>query len=65
MSDYDKAFKAVVDAVGCNRRGWETTSGPETGVGVEFYFTHNKHGTYYVCVDQGEVTACECQSSQE
>jgi hypothetical protein len=56
-NDYDEALTALVKETGSTKRGWSLTSGPETGVGVEYYFTHKQHGTYYVCVDQGEVTS--------
>lgn len=58
-SDYDKALAAVRSASGAsNTAKWAIVSGPETGVGNEFYLQNKTHGTYYVCVDQGEVTAC-------
>jgi len=50
--------QAVIDATGITR-GWKYVDGPETGVGTEFYLTHKDAGTYYVCIDQGEVTACQ------
>jgi hypothetical protein len=58
-SDYDKALAAVRSASGASKKTkWVTVDGPGTGVGNEFYLQNRTHGTYYVCVDQGEVTAC-------
>jgi hypothetical protein len=59
-SDHALALDSVTMATGMSR-GWESVNGLETGVGNEFYFEHPKAGTYYVCVDQGEVTACQKQ----
>ncbi len=60
-SDYDKALAAVRSASGAsNKTKWAIVAGPETGVGNEFYLHNKTRGTYYVCVDQGEVTASLC-----
>jgi hypothetical protein len=60
MNDYDLALSAVKFKTSITR-GWECVDGPITGVGNEFYFRSKTAGTYYVCVDQGEVISCESE----
>lgn len=60
-SDYSKAIRAVAAATGTGTANWESAEGPYTGVGNEFFFHNEDHGTYYVCVDQGEITSCQKQ----
>ena len=55
------AEQAVIDSTGYEH-GWEYVDGPETGVGIEFYLSHKEAGTFYVCIDQGEVTVCSSVS---
>jgi hypothetical protein len=53
LTDHDLAVMAV------GAGDWQLGDGPTTGVGNEMWF-HSKDGaTAYVCVDQGQVTACE------
>jgi hypothetical protein len=61
MNDYDLALTEVKETTNVTR-GWRSVHGPLTGVGNEFYFQSKIAGTYYVCVDQGEVTVCEYQA---
>ncbi len=59
VSDFDKAVAAACAASGASSKTkWSAVDGPTTGVGNEFYLHSKKHGTYYICVDQGEVTSC-------
>lgn len=45
---------------------WEHTSGPETGVGSEYWLVNETDGLQaYVCIDQGELTECSVYEMEE
>lgn len=52
------ACRAVANETGTAARNWKSTDGPLTGVGSEYYLVHPRAGTWYVCVDQLDVTSC-------
>lgn len=66
-SDYAKARDAVACQTGTRVESWKAVNGPETGVGNEFYFESDNPnlGVWYVCVDQGDVTACQQQGAPD
>ncbi len=50
----------AAEATETKPEAWEFMDGPMTGVGVEHWLTNEKAClNAYVCIDQGEVTACE------
>jgi hypothetical protein len=59
------AAQAAAEQTGTNPDQWKLTSGPETGVGVEYWLAGPKDLTAYVCIDQGEVIACEIHNAEE
>ncbi|HWS26405.1 MAG TPA: hypothetical protein VN259_07480 [Xanthomonadales bacterium] len=54
LSDYARALLVLGPG------NWTDAEGPSTGVGLEWWFVDEVAGKQaYVCVDQGEITACE------
>lgn len=47
----------IADQTGTEPGDWEHINGPETGVGVEYWFEHIvTKQQVYVCDDQGHIT---------
>jgi hypothetical protein len=52
-----EALKELCRQTGTKPKSWKAVDGPETGVGVEYWFEHKRTGeTVYVCDDQGHIT---------
>jgi len=49
------ALEALCKQTGTTPDEWEAIDGPETGVGVEYWFRHGDGREAYVCDDQGEI----------
>ena len=50
----------VADASATDPADWEFTTGPETGVGAEYWLQNPKAGLEaYICIDQGDLVALD------
>lgn len=52
----DDLIGKIARATGSRCQDWEGRDGPDSGVGVDYWFEHTDGCTAYVNVDQGEVS---------
>lgn len=54
----NQALKFLCQETDTKPNQWEELDGPESGVGVEYWYRHKKSGQEaYLCIDQGEVVS--------
>lgn len=46
----------LCDETATSLNDWTEASGPETGVGVEYWFQHSNGNFAYICDDQGDIS---------
>ena len=45
-------------------KAWHEIEGPDSGVGLDYWYTHYKYGDVYINVDQGMMKVSVCDSDE-